>query len=531
MTADMLRRILKGSSRLIGQNQTLTKMLGAITMAALVVFSGCSNPAITTPTTAATSTTSSMATASKSEGTSTSTSTPSAVLTSTSSVVNQANATTTTAAEKTASSATTPASTAKPSTALGASGYFGANGFNFYHAYVNDQTPGDPLETVTTYFASEASSIAKAGIGWNRTLGPSNGQFRRAIIEKSQGVYDWSLPDAFVKVVQEHGLYLDAMVDTWTFWDQPGVLAAGRWGRKPSNMAAWKAFVQAMVERYDGDGQADMPGLRYGIKYWEIGNEPEIYYYGNVQEYLDTLKAAYEAVKAADPDSKVLNGGACPVYNVTTGQLDSQIEGFWKQLFVLGGGDYMDILSIHHTCPNPAPPPLVDFLDRFTGYGKDIWVTEFGTYSGEPLAGGTKMPAQTEEYQANYLVKNSVAGFAHGMKKLFWTVYRRQSSPNDPANTWTWAVSMIKADGTGKLVYFAQQVLSTKIDGFSSAQELGNGQYKFVVNGKPVYVLWGAGQIPAELSGQARVTDLRGNETRVMVSDLRLTDTPVFVEP
>jgi len=124
-----------------------------------------------------------------------------------------------------------------------------------------------------------------------------------------------------------------------------------------------------------------------------------------------------------------------------------------------------------------------------------------------------------------------VAGFAHGMKKLFWTVYRRQSSPNDPANTWTWAVSMIKADGTGKLVYFAQQVLSTKIDGFSSAQELGNGQYKFVVNGKPVYVLWGAGQIPAELSGQARVTDLRGNETRVMVSDLRLTDTPVFVEP
>lgn len=421
----------------------------------------------------------------------------------------------------------TPTPTTKPASAFGASNSFGALGFGFYRAYVDEQTPGDSMETVVNYFSTEATWLVKAGVGWDRTHGPSNGQFRRALIENSPGVYDWSWPDAFVKVVQQHGISLLVLVDTWTSWDQPGVVPKG-W-RKPGNLATWKAFVQAMVERYDGDGKADMPGLRYGIKHWEIQNEPEIGYYGNFQEYLETLKAGYEAVKTADPDSKVLNGGTSPVYNVATGLLDPQVENFWKQIFALGAGAYVDILSIHHTCVSPAPP-LVSFIERFTGYSKDIWVTEFGTYSGEPLAGGTKMPFQTEEYQASYLVKNSVAGFAHGMKKLFWSDFRRQSIPNDPVNTWTWAVSLVKSDGTVKLAFSALQVLSTKIGSFTSAQELGEGWYKFIVNGKPVWVLWGTGQLPTELSSQVQVTDLRGNETRVPVSELRLTDTPVFVE-
>lgn len=432
----------------------------------------------------------------------------------------------------TPSAITSITSTMKPAPVLGVSNHFGANAFGFYYAYINDQTRFDSLETVVNYFNSETNYMVQAGIGWDRTLSPwDSGQFRRATIEKSQGVYDWSWSDAFVNASQHQGLQSDVLLGPWTPWDQPGV--EEKYYGKPNNMAAWKAFVQSVVERYDGDGQADMPGLRYGIKYWEIGNEPEIgkFNHGNVQEYVDTLKAAYEAVKAADADSRVLSAGASPIYDPGTGQLELRVESFWKQFFTLGGGVYMDILSIHHTCPNPAPPPLVKFLEKFTAYGKDIWVTEFGTYSGAASVKGTSLPEQTEVYQANYLVKNTVDGFAHGMKKVFWTVFRRQSTPNDPSNTWTWAVSMIKSDGTGKLVYNSQQVLSTKIDGFSSVQELGDGRFKFIVNGKPVYVLWGDGQLPAELTGQVRITYISGRETSVMVSELKLTDNPVFVEP
>lgn len=409
-------------------------------------------------------------------------------------------------------------------------GNFGVNGFHDYRAYINDQMPGDPLEDVVGYFASEAALIAQAGIRWDRTLSPSGGQFKRAFIEKSPGVYDWSVPDAFVKAVQQQGLALLALVQTWTSWDQSGQ-SEMLYG-KPGNLAAWKAFVQNLVERYDGDGQGDMPGLRYGIKHWEIGNEPEMgrFNNGNPQDYFDTLKAAYEGVKAADPDSKVLSAGASPVYVPRSSELASQVVSFWQQVFALEGGAYMDVLTIHHTCPEQAPP-LVSFLERFSGYGKEIWVTEFGTYSGTASKNGTTLPAQTEEYQASYLVKNSVAGFAHGMKKLFWTIFvAPKTAPPMPGNDWMDPVAMVKSDGSVKPVYKAQQVMSAKIDGFTSVQELGEGRYRFTVNGRPVYVLWGAGQLPSELSGQVLVTDLSGNETRVSASALTLTSNPVFVE-
>ncbi len=45
---------------------------------------------------------------------------------------------------------------------------------------------------------------------------------------------------------------------------------------RPCNMKAYAAFVRALVERYDGDGQDDMPGLKFPIRHWEVGNEPSM---------------------------------------------------------------------------------------------------------------------------------------------------------------------------------------------------------------------------------------------------------------
>ena len=42
----------------------------------------------------------------------------------------------------------------------------------------------------------------------------------------------------------------------------------------PVNEQQYTAFVKATVERYDGDGVDDMPGLQNPIKYWQVGNEP-----------------------------------------------------------------------------------------------------------------------------------------------------------------------------------------------------------------------------------------------------------------
>ena len=42
-----------------------------------------------------------------------------------------------------------------------------------------------------------------------------------------------------------------------------------------ADTAYFYQFVYNLVERYDGDGVNDMPGLTLPITVWEFGNEPE----------------------------------------------------------------------------------------------------------------------------------------------------------------------------------------------------------------------------------------------------------------
>ena len=44
---------------------------------------------------------------------------------------------------------------------------------------------------------------------------------------------------------------------------------------KPCSMDDYKTFLLKLVDRYDGDGSNDMPGLTKPIKYWDVMNEPE----------------------------------------------------------------------------------------------------------------------------------------------------------------------------------------------------------------------------------------------------------------
>jgi hypothetical protein len=44
----------------------------------------------------------------------------------------------------------------------------------------------------------------------------------------------------------------------------------------PVDTVKYIAFVKATVERYDGDGTNDMPGLQNPIKHWQVGNEPSV---------------------------------------------------------------------------------------------------------------------------------------------------------------------------------------------------------------------------------------------------------------
>lgn len=87
-------------------------------------------------------------------------------------------------------------------------------------------------------------------------------------------------------------------------------------------LARYQAYLTAVVEHYDGDGVADAPGSPR-IKHWEIENEADFdrsrsggapshgscFGGGGALQYGAQLRAAYLAIKAADPEAKVLFGG------------------------------------------------------------------------------------------------------------------------------------------------------------------------------------------------------------------------------
>ncbi|MCD6480637.1 beta-galactosidase, partial [Candidatus Bathyarchaeota archaeon] len=175
----------------------------------------------------------------------------------------------------------------------------------------------------------DEEALEDLNLGWVR---PHPGPFIWGHIEPKEGRYDFSEADEVVRRAQEMGLNILATIWPYADWDQE------RWGDierfvmedfpelprsryKPYDMETYKKFVKALVERYDGDGVDDMPGLERPIKYWEVLNEPstgvkaklhgkrKAFFMGDAEDYFEILKATYEAVKEADPEAKVLNGG------------------------------------------------------------------------------------------------------------------------------------------------------------------------------------------------------------------------------
>ncbi|MBA7711590.1 hypothetical protein ES703_120556 [subsurface metagenome] len=74
------------------------------------------------------------------------------------------------------------------------------------------------------------------------------------------------------------------------------------------------------------------------------------------------------------------------------------------------------------------------------------------------------------------------------------------------------------------------KTLIEKLDKFTSAEKLAEGRYRFMVEGKAIYVLWGSGEIPEEITGEVLVTDIYGQETRTDSPAIKLTESPIFVE-
>ena len=165
-------------------------------------------------------------------------------------------------------------------------------------------------------------------------------------------VYRWDQVDeAGLQRAAQKGLEIIAVVKYVPEWARKHP-ESGCGPIRPEALGRFAKFLSALVKRYKGPP--------YNIKYWELGNEPDapiwpgrvVYgcwgdqndpYFGGAQ-YAQMLKAAFPAIKAADPEARVLLGGLLldnPKEDPHT--MARFLEGILKG----GGGAYFDLLSFH----------------------------------------------------------------------------------------------------------------------------------------------------------------------------------------
>lgn len=359
-------------------------------------------------------------------------------------------------------------------------------------------------------------------------------------VEPTEGNLDFEYTDEAVIGAGEDGNFVLPVIMPYANWDQDkchgeddlvhfssekgGSVKVG----KPCDLDAYANFLGALVERYDGDGIDDMPGLAVPIKHWEIMNEPELqddpydnneFFHGTAQDYFEILKASYTSIKAADPQAQVLHAGI----------VGPCFEGldFWRDVYSLGAADYFDIANIHTS----DIVLLYEFREYLKAQGlgdRLIWASEF------EFGLIDEYPDDFDEYRENF-AKNIAYFLAHGVDKIFvipnWMHWGGKED-----KTFSVEVELISMAFTTVVnkLNFSTEVEILYEEGFQPGENdtgyIPAAQYKFSYGEEVLYVLWGDYELPSEIQGEIVVTDIFGESSRIMAEELVLGADPVFVE-
>ncbi|MDH7474815.1 MAG: cellulase family glycosylhydrolase [Anaerolineae bacterium] len=238
----------------------------------------------------------------------------------------------------------------------------------------------------------------------------------RNIEGNGKGQYDWGSLDAMVNDCANNGIKICLCVMDAPNW-------AGN--KSPNNPQDFADFMGALAARYKGRVQA-----------YEIWNEQNLSrewgHTPNAAEYMSLLKAAYKAIKAADPNAVVVSGGPTPTGATGPDSIDDRM--YLQQMYDNGLKYACDAVGVHPSGfanppdskwpegndPNRGFDDHPSFFFRNTmedyhniivrnGDNKRLWATEFGWPScqnmGSPVPGWEYAGEITEQQQADYIVR------------------------------------------------------------------------------------------------------------------------------
>lgn len=154
--------------------------------------------------------------------------------------------------------------------------------------------------------------------------------------------YNWTALDRLVQRASARGISVLGGIMYTPGWARPSGTDA-TYGPDPAKFAA---FAKVAAAHYSA----------LGVHAYEVWNEPNTKSFWtpspNVGDYTRLLKAAYPAIKGADPQATVLSGGTAPAPDHGTSY--SPVS-FLKGIYTNGGGGSFDAVSHHPYCWETYP--------------------------------------------------------------------------------------------------------------------------------------------------------------------------------
>ena len=219
----------------------------------------------------------------------------------------------------------------------------------------------------------------------NQWVRPHPGPFVWNNIEKEKGVFSWNIADEYVTYAQNHNQTTIATIWPYSNWEQksckrkkgrsPFGKHFAKYLSKPCSMENYKIFLSALIDRYDGDGTNDMPGLTKPIVYWEVMNEPEfrMFFKGTEDEFVEIFNFSSKLIKSKQKDAVIIMAGAAGMF--------PENKKYWRSALPKIK-DHFDIAAIHHITPPDGKCDKEFWVDEFSSLlkslniKKPIWVTE-----------------------------------------------------------------------------------------------------------------------------------------------------------
>lgn len=282
----------------------------------------------------------------------------------------------------------------------------------------------------------ELAGIAATGARYLRM------DFDWSYIGRREGELDWAATERVVRRARACGLDVLGLLTYTPAWAHPP--GAGD-HHPPTDPAEFADFAAQAVRRF----------RPLGVRTWEIWNEPNLAFFWepapDPAEYADLLVAAYDAIKAADPDAIVLTGGLARASDEPDGSRLAPVT-FLEGIYAAGASGHFDAVA-HHPYSFPAlpldadgdnafvdvTPRLHEVMQEHGDGSKEIWGTEMGV----PTTGGF-----TADFVAEY-VTEAYEGWRDWSftGPLLWYSYRDAGSdPDDPEDHF----GLVRADFTAK---------------------------------------------------------------------------------